>query len=223
MTTPEVELVQPVYRRADLSSERFHYHWRSVHGPVAARIELLKRYVQNHRIGPEVPGVPTLDCDGVVEVTFASMADAVALPSDETYLSGAGRDEPNFLDVQRSIGFLTSPRVVWETTTPVAAAKAALLVRAAPTLSDSAFRHRWPEFLEGLRSTLDLCGLSYAFVLGEAPERPYDAVGFLTWPSLFAFEQQWFSDARRAHWTTFDELVDLSRSHGVLTQPERVI
>jgi len=35
-------------RRAGLAPEAFRRHWRDVHGPLAARLPGLERYLQNH-------------------------------------------------------------------------------------------------------------------------------------------------------------------------------
>ena len=54
-----VKNVELVIRRRDLAVEEFHRYWREHHGPLAARIAPIRRYVQSHAI--EDPAVRTYD------------------------------------------------------------------------------------------------------------------------------------------------------------------
>jgi hypothetical protein len=217
-----VKLIQPVYRRQDLSPTRFQYHWRAIHAPIAQSIGLLGNgYVQDHAIGA-VPGFQSPGCDGVVEVRFARAEDAAALGEDPAYLEGAKLDEPRFLDLERSVGFLADEEVmVTETTTP-ATARLVLLLKRADGLGAEEFADRW-RAAAGLPPGT-LTGHTHCPVLGEdSSERRFDAVDFISWPDALDFEDDWSSDAGRDWVASLGELVDLDASSALLTQPLRVV
>src|SRR5579862_2509163 len=98
-----VTALAPVFKLPALSDERWHHHWRDVHGPMVARLSILTRYVQIHRVAPTLEGFQGYGCIGLVDVTFATAADAASLQSNPDYVTGAHRDEANFLDRKRSI------------------------------------------------------------------------------------------------------------------------
>ena len=39
-----------ITRKASMNDAEFHRYWRETHGPIAAKIPQLHRYVQSHRI-----------------------------------------------------------------------------------------------------------------------------------------------------------------------------
>jgi uncharacterized protein (TIGR02118 family) len=88
-----------LYRRPDLSVERFKDHLRSVHGPLARKLPGLRRYVQNHVVNDvkrEHPG-----WDAIVELYFddrAAMEAAWASPEG----AASDADLPAFADLSRS-------------------------------------------------------------------------------------------------------------------------
>ena len=55
-----------LYRRADVSPERFHAILRDEHGPMAERLPGLRRYVQNHVVADPTREAPAWDA--VVEL-----------------------------------------------------------------------------------------------------------------------------------------------------------
>jgi hypothetical protein len=42
-----------IVKKAGLSDEQFHAHWRDPHGVMTARIPYFVRYLQNHGVGEE--------------------------------------------------------------------------------------------------------------------------------------------------------------------------
>jgi len=96
---PGVKRMAVLQRRADLDVGRFRRHWHEVHGPLAAALPGVRRYVQNHvlscghrtslALGPQA-------VDGVVEFWFddvAAMDAAFASPDGRA----AAADIPLFL------------------------------------------------------------------------------------------------------------------------------
>lgn len=61
-----------IHRKPGVSEAEFRRHWREVHGPKAARIPGLVRYVQNHR--PRDATGKTPFCDGIAEMWYADEA-----------------------------------------------------------------------------------------------------------------------------------------------------
>ena len=63
-----VKIVFLVHKRADLDREEFRRYWRETHGPIAAKLPGLRKYVQNHAL----PGPDGFDpeYDGLTELWF---------------------------------------------------------------------------------------------------------------------------------------------------------
>lgn len=88
-----------LHRKADMDMESFRRYWKDTHGPIAAKIPGLRKYVQYHAVPGAMPG--DSPCDGVAELWFDSPeAMQAALTSPE----GAATmgDIPNFMDASRS-------------------------------------------------------------------------------------------------------------------------
>ena len=86
------------YRRADMDAQEFRRYWRDIHGPIAAKIPGLRKYVQNH--ATVAPDGITPPCDGVAEMWFEDAA-SFETPEFEATIA----DTANFLDPDRSRGF----------------------------------------------------------------------------------------------------------------------
>ena len=87
-----------VHKRPDMDRDEFRRYWRDVHGPLAAKIPGLRKYVQNHSLPDSASGA--LPCDGIAELWFDSPEEMQAgLASPEGVATTA--DIPNFLDPDR--------------------------------------------------------------------------------------------------------------------------
>jgi uncharacterized protein (TIGR02118 family) len=93
-------------RRPGLSPKGFRRYWHDVHGPLAASMPGVRRYVQNHV--NELPGIlrdgsyAELPCDGVAELWFDSLdalQAAFASPNGRACLA----DNANFVDNERTV------------------------------------------------------------------------------------------------------------------------
>jgi uncharacterized protein (TIGR02118 family) len=72
-TPSMVKLLLLVSRLPGLTIEQFTEHWEQVHGPLAARLPGLRRYVQNHPV-LEAYGVRGMSHDGYAELWFDDLA-----------------------------------------------------------------------------------------------------------------------------------------------------
>jgi uncharacterized protein (TIGR02118 family) len=94
-----------------LSPEQFHKYWREVHGPLAAKIPQMRRYVQSH-VRPSAyrdGGNPPLN--GVASAWFESTATMREAEKTAQY-SAVRNDEPNFVDQPKLSFIITRERVM---------------------------------------------------------------------------------------------------------------
>ena len=106
-----VKRVAFLTRKPGLSVEAFQRHWLEVHGPIAATLPGLRRYVQSHtrRSAYDAGRVPAYD--GVVLTWFDStyaIRDAAATPEYARVLADAG----NFLAPGQTPSILTREHVI---------------------------------------------------------------------------------------------------------------
>ena len=83
-----------ITRKASMNDAEFHRYWRETHGPIAAKIPQLHRYVQSHRIPAFGSNSPY---DGEAEVLVDGLDAMAALRRSPEYLDGALADERNYV------------------------------------------------------------------------------------------------------------------------------
>ena len=90
-------------RRADLTHAQFVEHHRTVHAAlfmsVAAVKAHVRRYVQQHALPVELPGLPPAKYDGITELWFDDAAGIAAVFTDAEYTARIRPDEARFLDL----------------------------------------------------------------------------------------------------------------------------
>jgi uncharacterized protein (TIGR02118 family) len=91
-----VKNIEFVNRRPGMPLEPFRAYWRNVHGPIASRIEVIRRYEQNHLRPEAYAGEPAPRYDGLAITWFASTADMKTGAATPEYAITRA-DEPNFL------------------------------------------------------------------------------------------------------------------------------
>ena len=113
-----IKLVMCLYRRQDITREKFQDYWLNKHGPFFqknAAAMRTKKYVQCHTIDtPLNDGMRSSrgmrpEYDGVAEVWFESEEDLMAaMSSSEGQKLGSAllEDESNFIDHSKSSAFL---------------------------------------------------------------------------------------------------------------------
>ncbi len=106
-----IKLVYCINRKPGMSVEAFQRYWREVHGPIAARIPGLRRYVQSHVLPELYQGERPVAYDGVAELWYddrESWDRARASPETRAALE----DERNFIDHGRVFAILTEENTV---------------------------------------------------------------------------------------------------------------
>jgi len=91
-----VKNIEFVHHRPDLAIDRFQQYWREVHGPIAARIPQIRRYVQSHARASAYAGGRTPVSDGLAITWFDDTTAMRAAATTEEYRRTRA-DEPNFL------------------------------------------------------------------------------------------------------------------------------
>ena len=92
-----IKVVYCITKKAELTDEEFFHYWKTVHGPLGARIPRLRKLVQSHRLTIAVDELRP-DYDGIAELWFDSLDDLRRAISDPCYLSEIHPDELKFLD-----------------------------------------------------------------------------------------------------------------------------
>ena len=103
-------------RNPTLTPEQFvHYH-REQHAALFTSLPEVKqhvrRYIQGHSTGVEIPGIPPMTFDGTTELWFDDMAGLVGVFGAKDYMELIRPDEAKFLDLPRCEFLLTTENVV---------------------------------------------------------------------------------------------------------------
>lgn len=91
-----VKNIEFVNRRPGMALEPFRAYWRNVHGPIASKIPVLRRYEQNHLRLEAYASDTAAPYDGLAITWFDSTADMKAGTATPEY-AVTRADEPNFL------------------------------------------------------------------------------------------------------------------------------
>jgi uncharacterized protein (TIGR02118 family) len=220
-------------KRPDVSDEKFHTHWRTIHADLALRISALRRYVQSHRIPDAVPGFTVSPYEGAAEIWFENLAVAQSLQDNPDYVEGAFKDEPNFIDVPNLTFLSTQENVVVagpQLAKDAPGIKGLFLIKRKPGLSVAEFQDYWRNKHAPLvPKTPDLrryvqCHVCPETYDDENATPAFDGVAELSWPDLATFEQSWASDEIQVE--QFDDVknfVDRDNSVAFLAEENRVI
>ena len=106
-----VKSVDFLTRKAGLPVEDFQRHWLLVHGPIAAAIPTLRRYVQSHtrRSAYEAGRVPAYDG---AAITWYDSAEAFRAAAADAEYARVAADGPSFLSMDRIRSILTREHVI---------------------------------------------------------------------------------------------------------------
>ena len=90
-------------RKPSLTQQQFVDHHRDVHAALFMSVpvvkETVRRYIQQHALPVELPGLPPAKYDGVTELWFDDVEGIGRLFSDAEYLRVVRPDEASFLDL----------------------------------------------------------------------------------------------------------------------------
>lgn len=95
-----VKNIELVRRRPGMGVGAFQEYWRETHGPLAARIVQLRRYVQNHVRAGAYRGGKEPGLDGLA-VTWFENTDAMRASAASQAYRETRADEVNFIDESR--------------------------------------------------------------------------------------------------------------------------
>ena len=106
-----IKNVEFVSRRPGMSVEDFQRYWRDTHGPLAAGIPSIRRYVQSPcRLGGYRGGQQPA-YDGIA-VTWFESTDAMRQGAETAAYAATRADEPNFIDTDNLPIILTTEHVI---------------------------------------------------------------------------------------------------------------
>src|SRR3546814_5392665 len=89
-----IKILATIPRRKDISEQQFHDHLRHPHGTLSKKIACLRGYVQSHRIvSPLLPDTQ-LAYDGITELWYDSLDDALNMGKDPAHRKYNIPDEP---------------------------------------------------------------------------------------------------------------------------------
>lgn len=101
-----VKLVEFANRKPGMNVEEYQAYWKNVHGPLAAKISVIRSYVQSHtRLSAYRAGRQPI-YDGVAEVWFDS-TDAMRESERSPEYAAVRADESNFIDTSKLAFIIT--------------------------------------------------------------------------------------------------------------------
>ena len=90
-------------RKPELTHAEFVRHHREVHADLFTSIAVVRgtvrRYVQQHAVAADLPGLPPPRFDGITELWFDDVDALARCFSDAEYLEKVRPDEASFLDL----------------------------------------------------------------------------------------------------------------------------
>ncbi len=103
-------------RKPGLTHEQFVQHHKGVHAALFTSIpvvrDTVRRYVQQHSIPADLPGLPPSRFDGVTELWFDDVDALARCFSDAEYLQKVRPDEASFLDLHACEFIVSAEHVV---------------------------------------------------------------------------------------------------------------
>ena len=104
-TASMVHLVEFVRRKPGMDVDAFQSYWSGTHGPLGAKIPMIRRYVQSHVRPTAYGGGRQPLYDGVAEAWFDS-TDAMRESAKTEEYRAVRADEPNFIDTAHPFPFI---------------------------------------------------------------------------------------------------------------------
>ncbi len=103
-------------RHPAMTQEQSVQYHREQHAPLFTSLaevkQYVRRYVQSHSTGEQLPGIPPMTFDGVTELWFDEMAGLTGVFGSQGYLDRIRPDEARFLSLDRCEFALTKEHVV---------------------------------------------------------------------------------------------------------------
>ena len=106
-----VKIIICAVRKAGLTFAEFDSYWRDRHATVVKSVpeftRHVRRYVQCHLAAKDVPIAASGAYDGIAELWFDSIEHLNAAFAEPRYLAVIRPDELKFVDLDRTISFVT--------------------------------------------------------------------------------------------------------------------
>ena len=104
--------IEFVPRKPGMRVDEFQAYWRNVHGPIAAEIGVIRRYVQSHTLPGAYRHGRLPPIDGCA-ITWFDNINAMRESAKSAAYDRTRKDEANFIDVSKEIPFIiTTERVI---------------------------------------------------------------------------------------------------------------
>ena len=190
----KITFIEPTYRRPDISEERFHYHWRAIHGPIGAAMANVGGYIQLHRVVPGLEGLIPLTCPGIVEAWFESEAAMLRTYDDPVYLEQAKPDNEHYVDIPRASRFFGTEEVVVAGDDEARnGVKALVLLERRADVEPEQFVAAWRAWSDAVTEAAAPIRATRCPVLAEGPGSTagFDGIELLAWPTLAELEAAW--------------------------------
>ena len=97
--------IEFVPRKPGMRVHEFQAYWRNVHGPIAAEIGVIRRYVQSHTLPGAYRHGRLLPIDGCA-ITWFDNINAMRESAKRAAYARTRKDEVNFIDVSKEIPFI---------------------------------------------------------------------------------------------------------------------
>jgi len=106
-----VKNIEFVTRKPGLELEKFQRYWREIHGPIAAQIPMIRRYVQSHTRPSAYERGRTPAYDGVA-ITWFDDSQAMRASATTAEYARTRADEPNFITAGDPPFIITTEHVI---------------------------------------------------------------------------------------------------------------
>jgi uncharacterized protein (TIGR02118 family) len=106
-----MKLIYTFKRKPGLSVEEFQRYWRETHGPIAAKIPGVRRYVQCHTLPSMYDDGREPPYDGAAEVWYDDLQSFMAAVGSPE-VAAAREDEKHFIDHTSAKLFFTEEKVI---------------------------------------------------------------------------------------------------------------
>ena len=117
-----IKFTAMLVRNPTLSHDQFVTHHKTTHAKLfmslPASSQHVRRYVQSHNLGLDLPGIPASRYDGATEIWFDDVEGFAAVFTSPEYLATVRPDEESFLDLSAGDVFLSTENVVHGDATP---------------------------------------------------------------------------------------------------------
>lgn len=106
-----VKNIEFVRRKPGMALDPFHHYWQNIHGPLAAKIGQIRRYVQSHTLMGEYTKDPPPPYDGTAETWFESTA-AMRQSAASPEYAATREDEKNFASGERQFVITREVKII---------------------------------------------------------------------------------------------------------------